>query len=382
MPRKTPTAVIAGSALLFSAGAFADDANWNDSHAEGKLTLALYGDAPYGTSPTDTTQTDATPAFIDTINADPDVSLVLHMGDIHSGKQYCTEAYDRTVFDLWTRFEDPLIYTPGDNEWTDCHKAGEGGGTYNSSTGQIDYVLGADGNPVDYAGGDPIADLALIRSLFFAHPGRALGGKPKRVLSQAELPNWANRSDGKYVENVLWVESRVLFVTINLPGGSNNDNDIWYGAPVMSSAQSQEIAERTGADLRWLDTAFAAAKLLHVKAVLIQLQADMWDPEKGAAHQAAYEPFVQSIAGHTTDFGGPVLLVNGDSHVYRSDNPLSAADPLNYMHPGYDVPNFHRLVVHGSTLPLEWLRMTVDPRVNAPTGDTAFGPFRWQRMSQ
>ena len=56
--------------------------------------------------------------------------------------------------------------------------------------------------------------------------------------------------------------------------------------------------------------------------------------------------------------------------------------PLAFMHPGYDVPNFHRIVVHGSTFPLEWLRLTVDPRGNAPVGDNAFGPFSWERQIQ
>lgn len=383
MTKNALAAVIASAVSITSIAAVADDRNWDESTSEGKLTIAVYGDAPYGTSPTDSSQTAATPAFIDAINEDPDVGLVLHAGDIHSGKQYCTESYDRTIFDLWAKFKDPLIYTPGDNEWTDCHKAGEGGGTYNRSAGQIDYVLGSDGKPVDYAGGDPIANLALIRSIFFSRPGYALGGgRPKRVLSQSELPNWVHRADSKFVENVLWVQSRVVFVTINLPGGSNNDNDIWYGAPTMSTAQSQEVAERTAADLRWLDTAFAVAKLIRAKSVLILAQADMWDAEKGAVHQAAYEPFVKSIAGHATDLGRPVLLINGDSHVYRSDNPLSAVDPLNYMHPGYDVPGFHRIVVHGSTVPLEWLKLTVDPRVNVSAGDTAFGPFSWTRVIQ
>jgi hypothetical protein len=382
MPKNVLAAAIAGSAILISVAAVGDDATWNDSASEGKLTLAVYGDAPYGTSPTDSTQTDATPAFIDSINADPNVSLVLHVGDIHSGKQYCTQAYDQNIFSLWTHFKDPLIYTPGDNEWSDCHKVAEGGGLYNSSTGQIDYVLDASGNPVDYAKGDPTANLALVRSIFFPRPGHAIGGGHKRVLSQAELPNWAHPSDAKFVENVLWVQSRVVFVTINLPGGSNNDNDVWYGAPTQSAAQVQEIAERTDADVRWLETAFALAKLIHAKAVLIQTQADMWDPEKGAAHLTAYEPFVKSIATHTTDLGRPVLLFNGDSHVYLSDNPLSAVDPLSAMHPGYDVANFHRIVVHGSTLPLEWLRLTVDPHQNAPASDTAFGPFSWEREIQ
>jgi hypothetical protein len=46
------------------------------------------------------------------------------------------------------------------------------------------------------------------------------------------------------------------------------------------------------------------------------------------------------------------------------------------------VPNFHRIVVHGSTLPLEWVKLTVDPSVNAPASANAFGPFRWTRMVQ
>jgi len=64
------------------------------------VTLAVYGDAPYGTTPTDTAEFEATPAFIASINGDPKVDLVVHVGDIHSGKQFCTEAYDRAVFAL------------------------------------------------------------------------------------------------------------------------------------------------------------------------------------------------------------------------------------------------------------------------------------------
>jgi hypothetical protein len=76
-----------------------------------------------------------------------------------------------------------------------------------------------------------------------------------------------------------------------------------------------------------------------------------------------------------------VLLFNGDSHEYVSDNPLSAANPLNALHPGHDVANFHRLTVHGSTEPLEWLRLTITPGVDAPAGATAFGPFAWTRVT-
>lgn len=373
------------SVLVATTPAFADPDPFN-THSKGVKTLAVYGDAPYGTTPTDTSETDATPAFIDFVNADHDVSLVVHVGDIHSGKQYCTEAYDQQVFDLWTAFEHPVVYTPGDNEWTDCHKVAEGGGAYNKTTKQIDYVLDTQGNPVDYAKGDPIANLALIRSIFFPRAGYTLGD-PKRVLSQAQAFDPAHPSDANFIENVMWEEDQTLFVTINLPGGSNNDQDIWYGAPTASAAQTAEATDRTGADLRWLDAAFARAELDHVGGVVVVAQADMWDPEKGAAHQSGYEPFVSNIASHTLHFGKPVLMLNGDSHVYQTGNPLAKptdpSDPMNAvyaMHPGYNVPNFHRIVVHGSTFPMEWLKLRIDPRAKAPNGPDAFGPFSWTRM--
>src|ERR1039457_6801420 len=165
-------------------------------------TIAVYGDAPYGTTPTDTVELDATPAFIDSINADPNVNLVVHVGDIHSGKQYCTEDYDLTVYQLWTHFKDPLVYTPGDNEWTDCNKKGEGGGAYNAATGLIDYVLDASGSSTDYAQGDPVANLDLIRSIFFSNPGHTLG-EDKAVVSQHFVFDRAHPSVAKYVENVM-----------------------------------------------------------------------------------------------------------------------------------------------------------------------------------
>jgi len=97
-------------------------------------------------------------------------------------------------------------------------------------------------------------------------------------------------------------------------------------------------------------------------------------------HKSGYEPLVASVAAHTLSFGKPVLMFNGDSHVYQSSNPLSATDPAALIHPGYDVPNFHRVVVHGSTLPLEYLKLTVDRRASAPNGATAFGPFSWTEV--
>jgi hypothetical protein len=329
-------------------------------------TVAVFGDAPYGTTPTDTAEFLATPAFIDAVNADPDVSLVMHVGDIHSGKQYCTQAYDQSIYDLWTAFEDPLVYTPGDNEWADCHKSTEGGN-----------VKDAGGNFVDYNNGNPVDNLALVRSIFFAAPGMSLGQNPRPLLSQAQVPDLLHPSDAKYVENVMWVQSRVVIVAINLPGGSNNDADVWYGLPTATAQQTGEVAERDGANLRWLDLAFTVAQWNQLEGVIIMTQADMWDPEKGAGHLTNYEPYIKNVADHAKALGKSVLLLNGDSHVYQSSNPLT---PTNAMHPGYDVPNFHRVVVHGSTFPLEYLKLTIDPKSSAAHTDTSIGPFSWARV--
>jgi Calcineurin-like phosphoesterase len=134
------------AALLLPAGPALADTDRPDERGLGNVsTIAVYGDSPYGTSNADTAQFDATPSFINSINVDPNVSLVIHVGDIHSGKQYCTQPYDQSIFDRWAQFQDPLVYTPGDNEWTDCHKAAEGGNVF------------VGGNPVDYANGDPVA---------------------------------------------------------------------------------------------------------------------------------------------------------------------------------------------------------------------------------
>jgi hypothetical protein len=374
-----------------------------------KLTVAVIGDVPYGTTPTDTTQSVLNPGLIAALNADVDAQVVLHVGDIHSGKQYCTEAYDNQIANDWKALKKPMVYTPGDNEWTDCNKSGEGGGVWNTATSSVDYVFDATGNKASYQGGDPLANLDLVRRIFFAQPGKDFTGTMD-VHTQAREFDAADPGDAAYVENVWFEKSGVLFVTINMPGGSNNDTDPWYAAPAMSAAQSAEVTARSGADLRWLDTAFKRAASNADYAMVIQLQADMWDQDnKTPSHIAQYKPFVDAIASKAKDFGKPVLLLNGDSHTYRSDNPLvqgaactiepspgasavacaagvmpagNPVDPYANQPNGYNVANFHRIVVHGSTTPLEWLKLTLDPGYdrNAAATATSFGPFSWTRV--
>lgn len=392
------------------------------SAAGGPLTLAVFGDSPYGRSAyapvgqtADTFQFQKTPAFIGTINNDPAIGDVIDVGDIHSGKEFCTENYDASIAAAWQTFTKPLVYTPGDNEWADCHKASsltspaEGGGFYDPASGAINYIgtSGLTTNTADcvsYHCGNPLDNLTKIRQDFYPQPGHTLGSGTLNVVSQATAYDPSHPADAQYVENVMWTQNDFVFVTINVPGGSNNDADTWYKLPTAPGAQIDERTNRTAADVRWLDAAFAAAQTKHAKAVVVTAQADMWDLDgKTTDHLTNYEPIISEVAAKTTEFGHPVLMLNGDSHLYRSDNPLSptatctgetdpatgagvcAHDPGNNAwneHPYYNVGNFHRIVVHGSTTPLEWLKLTADPNANYPVTDTTYGPFGWQRMPQ
>jgi hypothetical protein len=333
----------------------------NDGSAN-KTTLAIFGDWPYSVP-----LLNAAPLLINSINSDPHVRLVLHIGDIHAGStgtdnisagaNVCTGAgltpippaanpnWNIEIFNLFEQFKDPLVYTPGDNEWTDCHKTKEG------------------------SSGAPLKELAAVRDLFFPEPGYTLGGRKKRVLTQAESYDPSYPTDHKFVENVMWEESQVVFVTLNMPG-SNNDGLKWTTPFTDEAARLQEVAERNGANMRWLDRAFAQATADDAKAVLIGLQADMWDPAQdktvnpGGDGLDGYTDFVKQLANLALQFDRPVLLVHGDSHLYFSDKPL--ADPnsaTGKIHKTAPVPNLTRISLQGSVnTPSEWLRLSIDPR--------------------
>ncbi len=89
---------------------------------------------------------------------------------------------------------------------------------------------------------------------------------------------------------------------------------------------------------------------------------------------------VRQIGAEARRFRRPVLLLEGDSHVFRVDHPYTTATPtdqaLFQLHPDTPVaPNVTRLVVEGSnTVPtrFEYTRLTVQPR--------SAGLFKWERV--
>jgi len=326
------------AALLVAIGTTAAPAE-NDDDGARPVTIGVVGDMPYTTQ-----QQTAFQAFIDAMSADTSFRLLVHLGDIKSGSSACTDGYITGIRNQFNTYAGALVYTPGDNEWTDCHR--------NASQPK-----------------NPVERLNFLRAQFFSQPGRTLGGESVQVLTQASKSS----AFPTFVENQAWVTSKVVFGVVNLPG-SNNDLDPWTNGVGTPAQQQEEFASRLAADLEWLDAIFALADESHARAVVIGIQADMWDPAAGAAELTGYNQIIQKLAFLVRQFGKPVLLLNGDSHNFLVDNPLAAGDPAHGVTD--PVPNLTRIIVQGGSdhFPLQYLRLTIDPRPSHPT-------FSWERVT-
>lgn len=344
--KKLAAAVFLAAALgLTSPSAIAQNAQAPDN--SDRVTIAVFGDWPYSQF-----LLDKSPLLVNSVNNDPDVSLIIHVGDIHSGSMPCTSAgilppisgsnpgWNQLIHLVFQQFQQPFVYTPGDNEWTDCHKTGE------------------------FKSGYPLNELASVRQLFFARPGYTLGLQQRQVWSQAQYYDPQHPEDAQYVENLMWTDAKSVFVTLNMPG-SNNDGLVWTNGFEKQPDRNNEVSSRTAADIRWLRAAFNMAASTKAKTVVIALQADMWDPAallSGGDGLNGYTGFVKELANLTLAFGNPVLLLNGDSHKFNQDFPLaSPTSDTGKIHGTPAVPNLMRITVQGSTNdPAEWLRLIID----------------------
>lgn len=225
-----------------------------DQGASQPATYAVIGDTPYGQP-----QVENSPNDISEINADLQVRLVMHLGDIKNGSSQCSTRY----------FEQ--IRADFNNEWTDCHRADNG------AYWPAGAVLNGDTRP---------ARLDKILRIFSDRPGWTLGQHPRRIETQG----------GNYVENVMWSQSQVEIGDLSVPG-SNSDWLPWFGQP-QTSSQIEEVSGRTHAELVWMDRIFDRARDEHAKAVAIGIQADMWDPaiEGDPTQYDHFQPNVQALA--------------------------------------------------------------------------------------
>jgi hypothetical protein len=295
-----------------------------------RYTIALWGDMPYNAI-----GKAQYPALLADVNAHH-VAFSVFDGDLKAGGDgACSDdnLYSPALRDFGT-LERPLVWLPGDNDWTDCW------GRYGPGTG----------------GFDPIERLNHERALFASTPF-SLGRTPIRLTRQS--------SEGgvyaQYVENVRWTRGPVVYIGANVQG--SNDNYPYAGVDGESRPQDEidrqraEEKARKAAVIHWLSEGFAHAKQIHAKGVMVIWQADLnFNNEQHLPDPRSYDAFADyanALRTETMAFPGQVALVHGDSHYFKMDKPLNNDG-------GGVLTNFTRVETFGARNS-HWVSATIDP---------------------
>ncbi len=256
------------------------------------FSFVALGDMPYGD------KTKSHPAFrslIDTVNARAP-AFTIHVGDIKSGSESCTDEVFALQLQFMNSFERALIYTPGDNEWTDCHR--EKAGKF-----------------------DPLERLGRLRAMFFPKP-LSLGKAPIALERQSDVMNEHRR----FVENARFSRSGIQFLTLHVVGSNN-------GLEPRDRRVAKEFFDRDEANLAWLADGFAKAKRDSAKGIVIAMQADMFEFDFGhfgRDQHLAHSGFLnvaEMLVREALEFGRPALLIYGDSHNFRVHTPFRKRAP-------------------------------------------------------
>jgi hypothetical protein len=273
-----------------------------------RFSFAVLGDMPYLAH-----EESGVARLLESLR-DARVAFVVHVGDFKSSATPCSDQVFADRVRLLYASPVPLVFVPGDNDWTDCH--GAAAGRY-----------------------DPLERLARLRAMFYAGD-TSHGDRSLRLVRQSEDERFR-----AYRENVRWVTGGVVFVALNIPGSNNN-----LGRSALMDA---EHAARMRADFEWLDEAVTRAEAPDILGLVVFAHAD---PRfgRGARRVDGYARFREVLRTHAGALGRPMLLVHGDGHRYRVDQPLR--DRAS----GRPIESFTRVEVFGAP-ELDWVRVEVDP---------------------
>lgn len=318
--------LLALSILALGAGsvAFAQDSGSGpvSSTDEVAFQFALIGDLPYGIDPGE--RHEPFERLVAEINDAHPVQWVLHAGDIKAGSTECSDALFKDRLKRYNAFHKPVVLTPGDNEWTDCHRVEAG----------------------EY---QPRERLAKLREIFFASPGETIGGVRMDVDTQADVAGFE-----AFPENVRWTKNGVVFATLHLVGSRNGLAPFDpRSSAVRTPADDSEVERRTEAALAWLNEAFDLAEDTKSAGIFLMIHANPGlERSLAGVDRRGFEAFLAELEQRAVLFGKPVVLAHGDSHYFRVDKPRLVDTVF--------LPNFTRVETFGSPR-VHWIRVTVDP---------------------
>ena len=299
--------------------------------------IGLWGDLPYST----VQETSGLPALLADMN-NSHLEFTVHNGDLKQGSgSPCDDGLYARALGWFDSLERAAMFTPGDNDWTDCDRPANGG--FNSRE-RLDHE----------------------RRVFFS-TGSSLGRHPLKQEVQTTPSCLGVAGPTQCVENRRWVVKGVTYVTLNIPGSCNNRCD--------TLPDEQEYQARNAADIAWLRETFDEAQEAGSAAIMIIAQANPgFDASDGTraplrdprtlvqtdGDPDGYHDFLSALRDAVIAFRKPVAYVHGDSHYFRIDKPL--LDPQ-----GRRLENFTRVETFGDNAAngnndVHWTKALVDPK--------------------
>ena len=177
------------------------------------------------------------------------------------------------------------------------------------------------------------AQFARIRHPFLLIPGDNEWSDCRQPMER--LKHWrelfcnttinVQRQSGEYCEHVRWEAGGWVFVALNVPGSNNN-------------VRHPEYAPRMKAVHAWLDEAAALAETRNGLVVMMQANPFVTAPRDGYADLRSR---LEALGKRSP---GRVVLIHGDTHLYRDDEPL---------------PGVRRIEVWGSPF-VAWTRLALE----------------------
>ncbi|MDE2203965.1 MAG: hypothetical protein KGJ38_14780 [Burkholderiaceae bacterium] len=266
-------------------------------------------------------------ALLDAIDtAQP--AFVVHLGNLKGRDEPCSDTLLEARHDLLDNLIAPVIYIPGDHDWSDCQRPAAG--SY-----------------------DPVERLLRLRELFYPDDN-TLGQRAMTVMRQSDQARFRS-----YRENTRWETNGVLFVTLNVPGDNNNYK--------TAGGRNGEYEDRLEANRQWLSRAFGIARQRRLPGIVIMMQADPLFDDGWERHRApnlfdgllrrphdGYLALKRQLRTLTREYGGAVLLIHGASKTFLLDRPLKDED-------GRPDPHVMRARTYGSPTLDQWLEVSVTP---------------------
>lgn len=301
---------------------------WPPSHSRSPFSVALFGDMPYGAD-----GREEYPRLIQNVN-ESGVAFSVFDGDLKAGGDGpCTDQLYTQSKEWFDSFSQPVVVTPGDNDWTDCW------GRYGPESG----------------GYDPEERLEFERQTFFSSD-QSLGAETMTVERESGEPAYS-----AYSENARWSVGPVMFLTLNVQGSNDNlphagvDGETRDATEIARQAAEHEAREE--ANVHWLQESYALAAERGVKGVMVIWQADPNFNNEYKLEPAQYDGYAQIVPAlreAVLAFPGESVLVHGDSHYFKLDMPLSYDG-------GQAVTKFTRVETFGAAN-THWVEATIDPR--------------------